>query len=109
MSRIVVIEDNPGILCGLMDNLRGQDYEVLTATNGEEGYRLVRDNQPDLVILDLMLPGMDGFEVCRQMRRSGIATPVLMLTAQNEENTRVQGFDAGADDYVTKPFSHALS
>jgi serine phosphatase RsbU (regulator of sigma subunit) len=105
MSRIVVVEDNPGMLRGLADNLRNQDYEVLTAANGIEGYRLVRENQPDLVILDLMLPGMDGFEICRQMRHSGLVTPVVMLTARDQETARIQGFDAGADDYVTKPFS----
>ena len=105
MNRIVVIEDDQTILRVLADNLRFQNYEVLVASNGEEGYRLVREKQPDLVILDLMLPGMNGFEICRQIRRSGLVTPVLMLTAQDQESTRIQGFDAGADDYVTKPFS----
>jgi len=105
MNRIVVIEDDPAILRGLTDNLRAQSYEVLTASDGNDGYRLVRDQQPDLVILDLTLPGMNGFEVCGQMRRSGLVTPVLMLTAQDQESTRIQGFEAGADDYVTKPFS----
>ncbi len=105
MNRIVVIEDDPAILRGLADNLRLVSYEVLTAADGEAGYRLVRERQPDLVILDLMLPGMDGFDVCRQMRKSGLATPVLILTAQDQEGNRIQGFEAGADDYVTKPFS----
>ena len=105
MNRIVVIEDDPAILRGLTDNLRMQSYEVLTASDGEDGYRLVRESQPDLVILDLMLPKLDGFGVCRRMRGGGLATPVLMLTAQDQESQRVQGFDAGADDYVTKPFS----
>jgi sigma-B regulation protein RsbU (phosphoserine phosphatase) len=105
MNRIVVIEDDPAIRRGLADNLRKQSYDVLTATDGEDGYRLVRDNLPDLIILDLMLPGMDGYEVCRHIRDHGIATPILMLTAQSNETNRIQGFDAGADDYVTKPFS----
>src|SRR5262245_10327464 len=105
MNRIVVIEDDPAILRGLSVNLRSQSYEVSSAADGEEGYRLVRQQQPDLVILDLMLPGLDGYEICRRLRRDGISTPVLMLTAQDREADRVDGFDAGADDYVTKPFS----
>lgn len=105
MNRIVVIEDDPAIRRGLSDQLRVESYDVLTAGNGEDGYRLVREKQPDLVILDLTLPRMNGYEVCRQMRQSGLVTPVLMLTAEGRETNRVQGFEAGADDYVTKPFS----
>jgi DNA-binding response OmpR family regulator len=105
MSRIVVIEDDLAILRGLADSLRCESFDVLTAADGAEGYRLVRESPPDLLILDVTLPGMSGFEVCRQMRRHGLATPILMLTAQDGEKERVQGFDAGADDYVTKPFS----
>jgi serine phosphatase RsbU (regulator of sigma subunit) len=105
MSSIVVIEDDPSILRGLADTLRSESYDVLTSPNGEDGYQLVLDNQPDLVILDLMLPGLSGFEVCRQIRRHGLMTPILMLSAQNQELSRVRGFEAGADDYVTKPFS----
>ena len=105
MNRIVVIEDDPAILRGLADNLRLESYDVLTASDGENGYRLVRDTQPDMVILDLMLPGLNGLEVCRKMRGQGLATPVLMLTANDQEDSRVRGFEAGADDYVLKPFS----
>jgi len=105
MSRIVVIEDDPAILRGLADNLRLQSYNVLTASDGEDGYRLVLEKQPDLVILDLMLPRMNGYDVCRRLRSHGLATPILMLTAQDLESDHVQGFEAGADDYVTKPFS----
>jgi sigma-B regulation protein RsbU (phosphoserine phosphatase) len=105
MNCIVVIEDDPAIRRGLADSLRKQSYDVLTAADGEDGCRLVRDNPPDLVILDLMLPGMSGYDVCRELRGHGLATPILMLTAQSHEADRVQGFDAGADDYVTKPFS----
>jgi sigma-B regulation protein RsbU (phosphoserine phosphatase) len=105
MNRIVVIEDDTAILRGLADNLRAEAYEVLTAIDGEAGFQLVRDNQPDLVILDLMLPKLDGYEICRRIRQRGIATPILMLTAQDNETNRVEGFEAGADDYVTKPFS----
>src|SRR6185503_16711261 len=103
MNRIVVIEDDPAILRGLPDNLRLESYDVLTASDGENGYRLVRDSQPDMVILDLMLPGLNGLEVCRKMRGQGLATPVLMLTANDQEDSRVRGFEAGADDYVLKP------
>lgn len=105
MNRIVVIEDDSAILKGLEATLRSESYEVLTAGDGEDGYRLVRDRQPDLVILDLTLPKMDGYEVCGWMRRHGLVTPILMLTAHDREANRVQALDAGADDYVTKPFS----
>jgi sigma-B regulation protein RsbU (phosphoserine phosphatase) len=105
MSCIVIIEDDPTIRRGLADNLRAEAYTVSTASNGEDGYRLVRDNQPDLVILDLSLPRMNGYDVCRQIRNHGMATPILMLTAEDRETSRVEGFDVGADDYVTKPFS----
>ncbi|MBI4472113.1 MAG: SpoIIE family protein phosphatase [Acidobacteria bacterium] len=104
-NRIVVIEDDPAILRGLAELLRIEAYDVLTAADGTDGYRLVRENDPDLVILDLTLPGMNGYDICRQVRSHGLATPILMLTAQDQESNRVQGFEAGADDYVTKPFS----
>src|SRR5262245_10909810 len=105
MNRIVVIEDDPAIRSGLETTLRSEAYDVMSAANGEDGYRLVRERQPDLVILDVMLPKMDGYEICGEIRRHGLATPILMLSAQDREANRVQGFDAGADDYVTKPFS----
>ena len=105
MSRILVVEDEPAILRGLADNLKREMHEVLTAADGETGYQLITQKKPDLVILDLMLPKLSGYEVCRQMRAAGIATPILMLTARGEETDRVVGLDLGADDYVTKPFS----
>ncbi len=105
MSRILVIEDDPAILRGLTDNLQYESYEVLTATDGEAGYRLIVEKNPDLVILDLMLPKMNGYELCRRVRGEGITTPILMLTARGEEVDQVMGLDLGADDYVTKPFS----
>jgi len=105
MSRILIVEDEPAILRGLADNLRFESYEVLTATDGESGLRMLRDQHPDLVILDLMLPKMSGYEVCRRARADGVTAPVLMLTARSEEGDRVHGLDLGADDYVTKPFS----
>jgi DNA-binding response OmpR family regulator len=105
MSRVLVIEDDPAILRGLADNLRFESYEVLMASDGETGYRLARDKRPEVIVLDLMLPRMSGYEVCRKLRAEGLQTPILMLTARGEESDRVLGLDLGADDYVTKPFS----
>jgi DNA-binding response OmpR family regulator len=105
VSRILVVEDEPAILRGLADNLTRELHDVLTAADGETAYQLIKQKKPDLVILDLMLPKLSGYEVCRQMRAEGIATPILMLTARGEEGDRVAGLDLGADDYVTKPFS----
>ena len=105
MSRILVVEDEPAILRGLADNLKRELHDVWTATDGETGYQLIKQKKPELVILDLMLPKLSGYEVCRQVRAEGIATPILMLTARGEETDRVVGLDLGADDYVTKPFS----
>ncbi len=105
MSRILVIEDDLAILRGLRDNLEYESYEVYTATNGEQGYVMIQKHHPHLIVLDLMMPKMSGYELCRKVRSEGIATPILMLTARSEEADRVRGFDLGADDYVTKPFS----
>jgi DNA-binding response OmpR family regulator len=105
MHRILVIEDDASILRGLSDNLVFESYEVLTASDGESGYRLMREKDPDLVILDLMLPRMSGYEVCRKARSEGLTTPIIMLTARGEEADRILGLDIGADDYVSKPFS----
>lgn len=105
MSRILIVEDDLAILRGLKDNLEYESYEVLTATDGEEGYGLIREKKPDLIILDLMLPKMSGYELCRKVREEGLTTPILMLTARGEEVDRVLGLDLGADDYLTKPFS----
>jgi DNA-binding response OmpR family regulator len=105
MSRILIVDDEPAILRGLADNLKRELHEVLTAADGETGYQLMKQKKPDLVILDLMLPKLSGYEMCRQMRAEGMKTPILMLTARGEETDRVVGLDMGADDYVTKPFS----
>jgi len=104
MSRILVIEDDPAILLGLAESLRRESYEVLTASDGEAGYNML-EKRPDLLVLDLMLPKLSGYEICRRMRAEGCTTPILMLTARCEEGDRVLGLDLGADDYVTKPFS----
>jgi DNA-binding response OmpR family regulator len=105
MTRILIIEDDLALMRGLKDNLLEESYEVSTATDGEAGYRMIREEDPDLVILDLMLPKMSGYEVCRKVRDEGVTTPILMLTARGEEADRVLGLDLGADDYVSKPFS----
>jgi DNA-binding response OmpR family regulator len=105
MHRILIVEDDPAILRGLKDNLEYESYTVFTAMDGEAGYRLVHAHRPDLIVLDLMLPKMNGYELCQKIRGEGLTVPVLMLTARSEETDRVRGLDLGADDYVTKPFS----
>jgi DNA-binding response OmpR family regulator len=105
VTKILIVEDDPAILRGLADNLKFEKYDVLTATDGEAGYRLHRTENPDLIVLDLMLPRMSGLELCRKLRAEGHQLPILMLTARREEADRVLGLDLGADDYVTKPFS----
>jgi DNA-binding response OmpR family regulator len=105
VNRILVVEDDPAILRGLADNLGFEQYEVVTAPDGETGYRLLLDRRPDLVVLDLMLPNMSGYELCRKVRSEGVTTPIVMLTARGEESDRILGLDLGADDYITKPFS----
>ena len=107
MSRILVVEDDPAILRGLTDNLRAESYDVTTAAEGEIAFRMARDGAFDLILLDVMLTKMSGFEVCRRLRAEGSNVPILMLTARGEEGDRVRGLDLGADDYLTKPFSLA--
>src|SRR6186997_801292 len=99
MSRILVVEDDAAILRGLVDNLAYESHEVLTATDGERACVLIREKKPDLVILDLMLPHLSGYEVCRRIRSEGLKTPIVMLTARGEEADLVLGLDLGADDY----------
>jgi DNA-binding response OmpR family regulator len=105
MKHILIIEDDLSILRGLKDVLSEEGYEVSVALDGEAGYRLVREREPHLIVLDIMLPGMDGFEFCRKLRKAAFSTPILMLTARGGEADRVKGLDLGADDYVAKPFS----
>jgi two-component system alkaline phosphatase synthesis response regulator PhoP len=93
------------MLLGLRDNLELEGYEVVTASDGDEGLQKAASFQPDLVILDVMLPRKNGFDVCRELRARSNATPVVMLTARNQETDKVLGLELGADDYVTKPFS----
>jgi DNA-binding response OmpR family regulator len=101
----LIIEDEPALQRALADSFRFESYEVLTASDGESGLRLATERDPDIILLDLMLPRMSGYEVSRKLRAERIQTPILMLTARGEEEDRIAGLDLGADDYVTKPFS----
>ncbi|MGH7276997.1 MAG: response regulator transcription factor [Candidatus Rokuibacteriota bacterium] len=105
MPRILIVDDEPEILRGLEDNLRFEGYQTVSAANGEDGLALALSDAPDLVLLDIMMPKMSGWDVCRELRRKGIDVPVIMLTARGAEADRVLGLELGADDYVTKPFS----
>ncbi len=102
---ILVVEDDTGIRTILEDMLTSQGYDVATAENGTKGLHLAWELKPDLVILDVMLPLLDGFEVCKKLRKEGITSPIIMLTVKEEEVDKVLGLELGADDYVTKPFS----
>jgi len=104
-SRVLVVEDEEAIRLGLEENLAYAGYEVLTAADGPTALETATRDRPDLVLLDIMLPGLSGFEVCRQLRDKGIEMPVIMLTARGDEFDKLHGFEMGADDYVTKPFS----
>jgi DNA-binding response OmpR family regulator len=105
MTRVLVIEDNANLAFGLTRSLESEGYEVEAAEDGTAGFELARTTNPDLVVLDLMLPGMDGYTILRRLRAEGKDVPVLILTARGEEADKVFGFRLGADDYVTKPFS----
>jgi DNA-binding response OmpR family regulator len=102
---ILVIEDEPDIARGLRDALEFEQFEVTTAGHGREGIKSLRERGADLVILDLMLPDINGFTVCEEMRQSHPVLPIIMLTARSQETDKIRGLEAGADDYVTKPFS----
>ena len=104
MVRVLVVEDDPGIADFIRRGLVYQDYEVDVASDGEEGLTIARDNPPDLVLLDLMIPKIDGVEVCRRLR-AGSDVPIIILTARDSVTDKISGLDAGADDYVTKPFA----
>jgi len=102
---ILIVEDDPNILMGLEDNLNIEGYDVLTATNGIQGLKTALKKEIDLVILDIMLPGINGYEICRKVKAEKPELPVIMLTARGSEMDKVAGLDIGADDYITKPFS----
>jgi DNA-binding response OmpR family regulator len=104
MTRILVVEDEPAIALGLEDDLKMEGYDVEVVRDGRAAARRGRDGGFDLILLDVMLPGKDGFEVCRELRLAGLRTPIIMLTAKAQEEQKVMGLELGADDYVTKPF-----
>ena len=104
MSRVLIVEDNHSLAFGLRNNLEIEGYDVDVADDGPSGLAAARRLHPDLIVLDLMIPGMDGYRVLRQLREDGMTMPVLILTARGEEADKVLGFRLGADDYVTKPF-----
>jgi len=105
MTRILIVEDEPGIAFTLESDLETEGYDVALVTDGAQAVQRARLEAFDLILLDVMLPNKDGFEVCRELRRGGLTTPIIMLTAKTQELEKVLGLDVGADDYVTKPFS----
>jgi DNA-binding response OmpR family regulator len=105
MSKILLIEDEKSMVQALQDAFEFHGFTTLVAKDGEEGIKFAQNDSPDIVLLDIMLPSIDGFEVCRRLRNAGFAAPILMLTARSEEIDRVVGLEIGADDYILKPFS----
>jgi len=105
METILIIEDDSSMMRGLKDNFAHAGYNVLTAMDGEKGLNAALDAKPDLIILDIMLPKINGFEICRLIRKENLDMPIIMLTAKGEESDIILGLNLGADDYVTKPFS----
>jgi DNA-binding response OmpR family regulator len=105
METILIVEDDPTMLRGLKDNFEFKGYHVLTAADGEDGLNAALNKKPDLILLDIMLPKINGYEICRLIRKENLTMPIIMLTAKGEESDIVLGLNLGADDYVTKPFS----
>jgi DNA-binding response OmpR family regulator len=105
MQTVLIIEDDPTMLIGLRDNFEFKGYKVVTAADGEKGLNAALNARPDLIILDIMLPKINGYEICRLIREEKLDMPIIMLTAKGEESDIVLGLNLGADDYVTKPFS----
>ena len=105
METVLIIEDDSSMLRGLKDNFAYSGYNVITAADGEAGLNSALDAKPDLIILDIMLPKINGYEICRLIRKENLNIPVIMLTAKGEESDIILGLNLGADDYVTKPFS----
>lgn len=103
-TKILIVEDDPHILLGLEEILKSDGFEVAVCNRGDKAIESVMKNQPGLIVLDVMLPGLSGYEVCKQLRSKKVKTPILMLTAKSQEIDKVIGLDLGADDYVTKPF-----
>lgn len=105
MKKILIIEDDPALLSGLSESLSREQYSVTKAEEGQKGYVLASSGNFDIILLDIMLPLKDGFEICRDLRKEGINTPIIMLTSKSGEIDKVVGLEIGADDYITKPFS----
>ena len=105
METILIVEDDPTMLRGLKDNFEFKGYRVLIAADGEDGLNMALNEKPDLILLDIMLPKINGYEICRLIRKENLTMPIIMLTAKGEESDIVLGLNLGADDYVTKPFS----
>ncbi len=105
MTQLLIVEDDPAILFGLRDNFERAGYSVRTAVEGHLGLELARKLNPALILLDIMLPGIDGYGICQQLRKDGLEMPIIMLTALGQEEQIIKGLNLGADDYVTKPFS----
>jgi DNA-binding response OmpR family regulator len=102
---MLIVEDDKAILRGLVDSFKSEHFEVETSCDGEEGYAFAKRRKFDVIILDVMLPGMNGLDICKQLRVDGVKTPILMLTGKGEEIDKIMGLELGADDYITKPFS----
>jgi DNA-binding response OmpR family regulator len=105
MQKILIVEDEPEMARGLKDILEFEGYQVITASTGREGLEIMRREAADCLILDVMLPDLDGYQVCEQIRRQKINTPIIMLTAKAQDYDKIRGLEVGADDYLTKPFS----
>jgi DNA-binding response OmpR family regulator len=105
METVLIVEDDPTMLRGLKDNFEFKGYKVITASDGEKGLEAALNAKPDLILLDIMLPKINGYEICRMIREAKLRMPIIMLTAKGEESDIVLGLNLGADDYVTKPFS----
>jgi len=105
MKKILIVEDDKHILEGLVDNLTMEGYKTVIARNGKDALKQARDKNPDLIILDIMLPRLSGFEVCKELKLKGVNTPIIILSGRAQEADKVLGLELGADDYVTKPFS----
>ncbi|MCC6580265.1 MAG: response regulator transcription factor [Phycisphaeraceae bacterium] len=104
-ERILIVEDDPALRRGLKDNFAFEGYDVLEAVDGQQGLDLAMSSSPDVIVLDIMLPKINGYEICRILRKRGLECPIVMLTAKGQEQDILLGLDIGADDYVTKPFS----
>ena len=106
MKKILIIEDEPAISKGLVDLLESENYQTTAVFNGEKGYLLAKEGHHDLILLDIMLPGKNGMDICKDLRKDGVNTSIIMLTSKKEEIDKVLGLELGADDYITKPFSN---